>query len=524
VNDVARAQEITLRGLFARAAKLFAGNVAVVDAAGRYTYAEIDRRARRLAAVFRARGLGRGDRVAILSETRREYVETYIAAAYAGVTLLTLNIRLHPRELGEVLDAAKPKLVMASRDLWPKIEASVGAVKHALGLEESLRGEASYEDALAAAGDPDEPAARAALAAIEVRAADICNVLYTSGTTGRPKGAMISHGAAATRGHRLAQWFRLTRDDGFIGWCPMFHCAGDESLYATYWTGGRYAVFPKVDHVEMFTRIQSDRLSWTLLLPGVLTDFLDHPRRGEFDLSSFRFAIGYANMMPQVITRLTKELDLSFFDAFGQTETSYLLAHVEVLPGEVPTLRKLPSPLMDVRLVDGDMNEVPIGTPGECVVRGPSVMSGYLDDPEATAAAFRGGWLHTGDVLVQNEDGTLTFTDRSKYLIKTGGENVYPAEVEQVIARHPAVQESCVLGVPDAYYGETIKAVIVLRPGAQLTAEEITLHCRAHLASYKRPRYVQFVSAAEIPRSTTGKILRHDLAARGALPDERVDA
>ncbi len=136
MSDVARAQDITLRGLFARAAKIFAGNVAVVDAAGRYTYAEIDRRARRLAAVFLAHGLGRGDRVAILSETRREYVETYIAAAYAGVTLLTLNIRLHPRELGEVIEAAKPELVIASRELWPKIEASVAAVKHAIGFDE----------------------------------------------------------------------------------------------------------------------------------------------------------------------------------------------------------------------------------------------------------------------------------------------------------------------------------------------------------------------------------------------------
>ena len=522
MSDVERAREITLRTVFRRAAKIFSGRVAVVDAAGRYTYAEIDRRARQLAAVLLARGLGRGDRVAILSETRREYIETYIAAAYAGVTLLTLNIRLHPRELAEIIEGARPQLILVSRDLWPKVAEAVATVKDALGFDESLRGEAPYEAALALAFDPDAPAARAAIEAVDVRSADIHNVLYTSGTTGRPKGAMVSHGAAATRGHRLAQWFRLTEDDGFIGVWPLFHCAGDESLYATYWTGGRYAVFPRVDHVEMFERIASDRLTWTLLLPGVLTDFLDHPRRREFDLSSFRFAIGYANMMPQVIARLCRELDLSFFDAFGQTETSYLLAHVEVRPGETPTLRKVPSPLMEVRLVDGDQNEVPVGVPGECVVRGPSLMSGYLDDPEATAAAFRGGWLHTGDVLVQNEDGTLTFTDRSKYLIKTGGENVYPAEVEQVIARHPAVQESCVLGIPDGYYGETIKAVIVLRPQAQLTAEEVTDHCRANLASYKRPRYVQFVGAADIPRSTTGKILRHELAARGASEAERV--
>ena len=169
----------------------------------------------------------------------------------------------------------------------------------------------------------------------DVRDADIHDVLYTSGTTGTPKGAMISQCAAATRALRLAEWFRLTPDDGFIGWLPMFHCRGDESLYASWLSGGRYSAFTKVDVVEMFRRIEKYRLSWTLLLPGVITSFLNHPDRGAFDLSLFRFAIGYANMMPQVIADLTRTLNLSFFDAFGQTESSYLLAHAEALPDAV---------------------------------------------------------------------------------------------------------------------------------------------------------------------------------------------
>ena len=169
----------------------------------------------------------------------------------------------------------------------------------------------------------------------DVRDADIHDVLYTSGTTGTPKGAMISQCAAATRALRLAEWFRLTPDDGFIGWLPMFHCRGDESLYASWLSGGRYSAFTKVDVVEMFRRIEKYRLSWTLLLPGVITSFLNHPDRGAFDLSLFRFAIGYANMMPQVIADLTRTLNLSFFDAFGQTESSYLLAHAEALSDAV---------------------------------------------------------------------------------------------------------------------------------------------------------------------------------------------
>ena len=202
----------------------------------------------------------------------------------------------------------------------------------------------------------------------------------------------------------------------------------------------------------MLAAIERERLSWTMLLPGVITDFLNHPRRGDYDLSTFRFAIGYANMMPGVVRSFCEQV-CGFWDAFGQTETSYLVAHGWVPPGGEPSLRKTPGPLMDVRIVDEDLHELEVGAPGECVVRGPSVMSGYLGDADATAEVFAGGWLHTGDVLARNEDGTLSYVDRKKYLIKTGGENVYPAEVEAAIASDPAVQEVCVLGDPRRVLG-----------------------------------------------------------------------
>jgi acyl-CoA synthetase (AMP-forming)/AMP-acid ligase II len=271
----------------------------------------------------------------------------------------------------------------------------------------------------------------------------------------------------------------------------------------------------------MFAAIERERLTWTLLLPGVITDFLQHPRRGDYDLSSMRFAIGYANMMPQVVKAFTRSVG-DFWDAFGQTESSFLVAYGHVPRGGEPSLRKQPTPLLDIRIVDDDMRELPPGSPGECVVRGPSVMSGYLGDEDATAEAFAGGWLHTGDVLVEHEDGTLSYVDRKKYLIKTGGENVYPAEVEAVIADHQAVQEVCVIGVRDEYWGETIKAVVVLTPGEALEATEVVDWCRERLAGYKRPRYVQFLPAEEMPRSTTGKLLRHELAALSVTDDQRV--
>ncbi|MDN5917674.1 MAG: AMP-binding protein [Pseudonocardia sp.] len=516
--EVTAATGITLDALFRRSVQIFADRVAVTsDRASEptWTYAELGRRADRLAAGLRASGLRRGDRLAVLSETRPEYVELYVAAARLGVALVTLNIRLHPDELTAIVDHAGPAAVVFSGSLTPvahQVREHCGAVRHWWGFDPEPDTDA-WADLHDTGAPVPEPAAEPG---------DLHNVLYTSGTTGAPKGATVTQQAAAIRGLRLAQWFSLTPDDGFIGWLPLFHCAGDESLYATVLTGGRFACLRKADPGRILDLIERDRLSWTLLLPGVITDVLAEPVRGR-DLSSFRFAIGYANMMPGVVQQLTAKYDIRFCDAFGQTETSYVLAHGWSGPGEEPHLRKTPTPLLDVRLVDEEMNEAPVGSPGECVVRGPGLMSGYLDDPAATAETFRDGWLHTGDVLVRDTDGTLSFVDRTKYLIKTGGENVYPAEVEQAIAGLPGVQEVCAFGVPDERWGETVKVVVVPAPGeSRPAAEEIVARCRQRLATYKRPHYVEFLTTEELPRSTTGKLQRHLLAARGARPTEEV--
>ena len=505
------ASAITIDDVFRRAFRIYGDRTAVTSMSGSWTYRQLGERVEKLAGALQGLGLGQGDRLAVLSETRPEYVELYAAAARLGITVVALNIRLHPDELAYCIDIAKPAVLFSTAMFTETVQSlrrGATPVRQWISLDDEY-------PALLAAGQPPTP--------VDGPVPDgIHNILYTSGTTGRPKGAMISQRAAAVRGLRLAQWFRLTEDDGFVGWLPLFHCGGDESLYATIMTGGTYATLPKADVEAMFQLIERDRLTWTLLLPGVITDFLHHPRRTNFDLSTFRFTIGYGNMMPAVVQELTTTLGIDFSDAFGQTETSYLLAHGWCHPGEVPSLRKLPTPLMDVRLVDDDMNEVGVGEPGECVVRGPSVMSGYLDDDVATAEVFHGGWLHTGDVLSRDDDGTLTFVDRKKYLIKTGGENVYPAEVEQAIASHPAVQEACVVGIPDEHWGETIKAVVSLRPGEELTAEEVVAWCRDRLAGYKRPRYVEFMPAEELPRSTTGKLLRHELAAMPVTAEQAV--
>ncbi|TQC45411.1 long-chain fatty acid--CoA ligase [Rhodococcus sp. WS4] len=508
------ARSFTVAALFDQAFARFADRVAVTSENGSWTYAEVGDRSRRLAVGLQALSLSRGDRVAVLSPPRPEYVECYAAMARLGITVLTLNTRLHVEELAWCIESGRPDAVFAAGEFGDRIaqlRRLCPGVRDWVCLDGVTTDTVPYSALINNDG---------ALSAEYPQPEDIHNVLYTSGTTGRPKGAMISQSAAATRGLRVAQWFSLTPDDGFVGWLPMFHCAGDESLYGTFLTGGRYATFAKTDVEQMYARIESERLSWTLLLPGVITNFLDNPARADHDLSSLRFAIGYANMMPHVIERLTRECSLDFYDAFGQTETSYLLAHGVSHPGETPSLRKHACPLTEIALVDSTMRPVEPGTPGECVVRGPSLMSGYLDNSEATGEAFDGGWLHTGDVLVENPDRTYSFVDRTKYLIKSGGENIYPAEIEQVLTEHPAVREACAFGVPDPRWGETVKVVVVPLEGAQVSPSELVQWCRQRLAGYKTPRYVQLVAAEDLPRSTTGKVQRHVLVKAPLLESE----
>jgi acyl-CoA synthetase (AMP-forming)/AMP-acid ligase II len=513
----AHAAGFTVADLFRRSVRVYRDRTAIVCSETTVSYGELDKRVTRLANGLRDAGLTRGDRVAVLSTTRPEYIEVYFAAAKLGLTVVGLNFRMQLDELVHCMSLTRPRALFASPDQAVTAEALSAAmqIEHLWWFPDRVGDRASsYESRLrGAAADEPEPTAESE---------DIHCVLFTSGTTGRPKGAMISERASVIRAMRCADWFDLGPDDGMIGWIPMFHTGGDECVKATFLTGGKFATFEKPDPESMYAAIERHRLTWTALLPGVITDFLHHPQRPAYDLSSMRFALGYANMMPRVVQDFTAALGVGFWDTFGQTESSFVVALDLVQPGDTPSLRKRPAPLLDVRIVDEDLRELPVAVPGECIVRGPSVMSGYIDNDAATAEVFRGGWLHTGDVLVRHEDGTYTYVDRLKYLIKTGGENVYPAEIEQVLTAHPAVREACAVSVPDDRWGEAIKAVVVTEPGKSCSAEDIRAWCRDRLAGFKCPRYVQFLDYDDVPRSTTGKILRRDLEALETTDDQSV--
>lgn len=513
-----KATSLTLADTLRNTVTFYSDRVAVASAEVRRTYGELHERTSRLANALEGLGIRGGDRIAILSETRPEYVEVYYAASKLGVCVVPLNLRLTTDEWAFALkDSEARTLIYTERfsELVPGITGEAERLEHRIVVGEAGGTGLAYEELLRDA--PPEDRER------EVRPESIHNFLYTSGTTGRPKGAMISERAAVARAMRIAYWFGLRKEDAFLCWLPLFHCGGDESLYATVLTGGKFITVPSAQPELMYPLMERERGTWTLLLPGIFQSFLHYPQRDDHDLSAFRFCGGYANLLSaDEIVEFTKTFDVPYLDAYGQTETSYLVAWGEIPPGEQPTYRRRVPPMMRFRLVDPDMNDVPIGTPGEILVRGPTVMSGYWHRPEANEEVFSEGWLHTGDVFRQYEDGTIAYVDRKKYLIKTGGENVYPAEVESVIMRHQAVAECCVVGVPDPKWGEAVKAIVVLRGGSSVEKEEIVEWCRDKIAGYKKPRYVEFIEGSEVPRSETGKIIRKKLASRPTSEEQFV--
>jgi acyl-CoA synthetase (AMP-forming)/AMP-acid ligase II len=317
----AQAGGITLAGVFHRSARIFGERVAVVSEDGvELTYRELAARANRLANALTGLGLARGDRLAVLSEPHAGYIETYVAAAYLGITVVALNTRLHPGELRACVDGARPRLLLVSGAMAPTADALRDSpfVERVFCFDGLVPGAESYPQLLdgGSSADPD----------VAAEPEDIHNILYTSGTTGVPKGAMISQRAAATRALRIVEYFGLGPDDGFVGWPPLYHCAGDESLYATLMSGGKFVPISKAEPERMFRLIERERLTWTPLIPGLITEFLDHPKRTAHDLTSLRFSVGYANMMPQVVKELTAATGMIYYDAFGQTESSYLVA------------------------------------------------------------------------------------------------------------------------------------------------------------------------------------------------------
>ena len=505
---VAAAGRATVGGLLREQARIRPSSVAVEDMRVAWTYAAFDRRVNRLANALAGHGAGRGDRVAVLSENRCEYVEVQFACARIGAVAAALNWRLAAEELDHCLELADARLAFASPRFADRLDLPARPPK-------TVVFGSAYEDLLGAASDSGPPDA--------AEPEDGLVILYTSGTTGRPKGALISHRAFIARVAVFALDLGLSRAGTFAAWAPMFHMASTDLSIGCLLIGGRVAQIDGFDLDRLCPLIESRRLDWLVLIPGVYERLFERLDRAPLRPRGIGFLGAMADLTPRRhIAGATRRLGAPFLNSFGSTETGIPPASAALIPaGEAPaSLSKRQNSLCEARLVDADGKDAPDGAPGEMAVRGPTLFSGYWRDDAANARDFRDGWFRMGDVFRRNADGTFDYVDRAKYLIKTGGENVYPAEIERVLLADPRVAEAAVARRADERWGEAPVA-FVARADARLGAAELMAACRERLAGYKRPQEIRFIDLADFPRSTSGKVLRHALEARLAREASR---
>ena len=523
----------TVGGVLQDAAARWPGREAVVVASQgiRLSYAALLHEVDRLAHGFLSMGLRPGDRVGIWSPNRLEWVLTQFATARAGLVLVNINPAYRATELAYVLGKVGCRaLVLAptfkGSDYAAMVRELVPEVAHAgqdrvvsaafpdlerlvlLG-EQVVPGFVPFAT-LQAAGDE-----RATEALPDVTGSldpdDVINIQFTSGTTGAPKGAMLTHFNIVNNGLFVGRAMRLTHEDRLCIPVPLYHCFGMVMGVLTAATHGAAIIFPAeaFDPLLVLRAVASERCTALHGVPTMFIAELEHPRFGEFDLGSLRTGIMAGapcpiQVMRQVIERMhMREVTI----CYGMTETSpvsFQSSTHDPIEKRVSTVGRV-HPHVQVKIVDDGGHVVPRGVAGELCTRGYSVMRGYWDDAERTREAIdAGGWMHTGDLAMIDDEGYCQIVGRVKDMIIRGGENVYPREIEEYLYRHPKVQDIAVVGVPDEHYGEEVCAVVRLRDGCEAAAEEIREFCRGRIAHYKVPRHVVFVGA--FPMTVTGKV------------------
>jgi acyl-CoA synthetase (AMP-forming)/AMP-acid ligase II len=497
----ARAAATSIGALLRARARIDRDAPAVVEGNRQMTFGELNERVNRLAQNLAREGVGRGDRVAMLARNCAAWVEVELAAAKLGAIVAAQNWRLAPPELEHCLRLAEPRVLLVGEGY---AEAAAG-----LAVEVPLTitlGE-DYERRLARADAAEPPEA----ALLE----DGLVILYTSGTTGLPKGALISHRAFIARALVFMIELGLAPGEAFVAWGPFFHMVSTDHALASLLRGNPVIVVDGYDPEALAAIVARERIGWLPLVPGMIESFAAVLRARQVRPKGIRAIGAMADLVPRhQLAEITTLLDSPYANTFGATETGLPPGTAALIPiGTAPTdLAKRQSSFCEVRLVDPDDHEVPDGEPGECAVRGPTLFSGYWRAPEVNARDFRGGWFHMGDMFTRRDDGRLDFVDRAKYMIKSGGENVYPAEIERVLLADPRVDDAVVVRKADARWGEVPVAVIA-RNDERLSAEELYASCRTQLAGYKQPKEIRFVAFAELPRSATGKIQRHEVEA-----------
>lgn len=468
---------------------------------------EVDRVASGLAAM----GVTKGDRIAVVAMNCHEFLVLYGAAARLGAIMLPINWRLKPEEIGVILEDCTPKVLVGSSEYLEMLAGLVEKcpfVAHRLAFGEG--GEGFWP--LAGIGQKGERVPET-----QVRATDPFVIIHTAAVEGRPRGAVLSHGNIVAANVQSMAVMGIREDTVYLNMLPLFHIAGLGMAMHVMHAGGRNVIMRKFDAPEAARWIEKEKVSVMETFPPMLSMILDAAEQIGADLRSLKAVGGLDH--PDTMERCQRATGAKFFTGFGQTETS---GFCTICPlDERPGSAGREGPLVRVRLVDDYDREVPVGTPGEITVRGPLVFLGYWNLPRETDYTLREGWHHTGDIGRLDEDGYLWYVKRKaeKELIKPGGENVYPAEVEKALLEHPDVEEACVFGVPDKQWGEAIKAVCVKKPDSSLEPPELIDFVASRIARYKKPKHVLFVES--LPKTQEGLVDREEVKARFRETEEK---
>ncbi len=516
----------TLPALIRAAAARRAAHPAIVDGDVAITYADLAVRSEQAARALIALGVEAGDRVAVWAPNLHEWIVAACGAHMAGAVLVPLNTRMKGAEAADILGRSRARVLVSIGDFlgsyYPALLAGTrpATLEHVVVLREGFRADARHP------GDMDWASFLAAGAGVPVErvhareqalhAGSTADLMFTSGTTGRPKGVMAAHGPTIRAFSEWSQVVGLDAADRYLIVNPFFHAFGYKAGWVAAFIRGA-TVYPQqvFDADAVLARIARDRISFLPGPPTLFLTMLAHPRLNEFDISSLKAAVtGAATVPPVLITRMREELGIAqVTTAYGLTECGGCATLCD--PGDsAETIagtcgRALPG--TEARCADEQGRSVGVGEPGEVLLRGYHVMQGYFEDEAATREAIDDqGWLHTGDIGVMDARGYLRITDRLKDMFITGGFNCYPAEIERMLAEHPAIAQVAVVGVPDERMGEVGCACVLLRAGAALTQAELVAWSRACMANYKVPRYLQVFDA--FPLNASNKVLKRELA------------
>ena len=500
---------MTLDDIVRRNSLRFPAKPALVCDGAERSWAELDRRVNKLGNALLQAGLRGGDRVAVLLGNCSEYFEIYFACARAGLIAVPVNYRLAGPELEQVIGHAQPSLLITDGEYAGR----AGVIKNLPARrwcisEKAVQGFEDYRSIMEAAD----------AAPVSVRANDTFAIFYTSGTTGLPKGALVSHRNLEMNGYNQAIADRSVPGDINLLATPIYHM-GAVFMAVTYMMlGCTQHILRKFDPGAWLALLEQSRASVALLVPTMINAVVNVPGLRDHDLSSLRLVFYGGGPMPvSVLERAIERLGCGFTQGYGLTETleaTFLVSADHVVNGTGTQARRLASAGREavgaeIRIVDEAGADLGAGETGEILIKSESVIAGYWNNPEETAHAIRDGWFHTSDLGYLDEDRYLFVVDRKKDMVISGGMNVYSKEIESILYRHPAVLEAAVIGLPDEEWGEIVTAVIALKPGQEASEQELVDLCKASLAGYKKPRKVFFLD--ELPKNPSGKILKRVL-------------